>query len=176
MITQTYKVKGLTPYFFNKWTNDKTPKTVAQSIQVAKNRVYKNDQGLFIPGLQFKGSLIHAVSLQKMKIEKSNKRAVELIRAVLQIEPKEIALGLDESAIQIIPIPTIVAENKMKEIQYAYIESGWKVEFKAVFHEILEPEFIAEGFEWAGLLCGVGGRRNHGNGRFEITESNIIVN
>ena len=55
------KIKGLAPYFFSKPTKDKTPKTEAQEIQVAKNRVYCNEH-LFIPNRQIKGSMLGAIS------------------------------------------------------------------------------------------------------------------
>lgn len=168
MIKQHYKIKGLRPFVFTRPTQDKAPKTDEAAKRIAMNRVYENGEGLFSPNRQIKASVREAVSITKMKIEKSNKRAIQLVKSLLMVEPKEICFNLTKKDVKLSdPYPIHLDNGGIVWGYFGFIESGWELEFDLLFHEMLEPEFIKEALEMAGLLCGIGGKRPE-YGRFEI--------
>jgi len=169
------EIKGIAPYFFSRPTQDKTPKGEAQEKKVALNRVYCNGH-LHIPARQIKGTIDSAVTLMNMKIEKSRLRATNLIRASLWVKPEEIffvpEMAMDD--VELSQFHTIVDQGKMRWNYQAFIKSEWGLKFEMTFPEFLEPEFVKEALENAGAYCGIGGRRNHGNGRFEVVEYEVV--
>ena len=168
------EIKGIAPYFFSRPTQDKTPKGEAQEKKVALNRVYCNGH-LHIPARQIKGTLLGAVTLMNMKIERSRLRATNLIMASLWVRPDEIffkpEMNMDD--VQLDKFHTMLDNGKMRWNYQAFIGLGkgdWGLKFEMTFPEFLEPDFVKEALENAGAYCGCGGRRNHGNGRFEVVE------
>lgn len=171
MKTAKVEIKGNAPYYFSKPTDDKTPKTAAQETKVAKNKVYANGAGLHIPSRQLRGAMIGAVGMAKMKIERSSKRAQDLLKTrLISIEPEEIPfipkMNMDD--ISIVKHWTVLDMGKGRFNMYARISRPeWKLKFKIHIGDIFEPEFVEEALKNAGLLCGIGGRRPY-NGTFEV--------
>ena len=177
---KNFNIKGLTPYFFTKFSNDKTPKTKEQEIQVANNRVYKTDTGLlFIPSRQIKKAIYNSASITKLKIEKSNKRLLDLINALVQIDPLEIPVldysgdRVSDKKLKFIEIPTKTAgfggkQETMRPVLNVYIDPGWFLSFTIKTHEMLEMSILESCLINAGFLCGIGGRRSDNGGRFEV--------
>lgn len=166
------KIKGIAPYYFSKPTEDKTPKTETQEIQVAKNRVYCNEH-LYAPSRQIRWCMISAITMAKMKIERSSKRAKDLVISLMFIKPDEIhfqpKMTMDD--IEIIKHWTQLDMGKIKPVRCACIpKAGWELGFDIHYNEILEPEFLKEALENGGMLCGIGGKRLDHNGRFEVVE------
>jgi hypothetical protein len=174
-----FKIKGITPYFFTKFSNDKTPKTKEQEQQVANNRVYKTESGLlFIPSRQIKKTIYNSASITKTKIEKSNKRLLDLINALVKVDPQEIPVYMDgkiltDKEVKFIEIPTKTAgfggkQETMRAVLNVYIEPGWELSFIIKTHEMLEMSILETCLINAGFLCGIGGRRSDNGGRFEV--------
>lgn len=174
-----YKVhcetKGITDYFFSRPTQDKTPKGDAQEKKVALNRVYCNGH-LHIPARQVKGAILGAVTLMNMKIERSRLRATNLIMASLWVRPDEIffepEMNMDD--VELDKFHTMVENGKMRWNYQTFITKDWGLKFEMTFPEFLETDFIKEALENAGAYCGFGGRRNHGNGRFDVVNFELI--
>jgi hypothetical protein len=175
-----FTIKGITPYFFTKFSNDKTPKTKEEEMKVANNRVYKTEDGnLFIPSRQIKKTIYNSASITKTKIEKSNKRLLDLINALVQIEPIEIPIiGYNKIIIStkdlnFIEIPTKTAgfggkQETMRPVLNVYINPGWELTFTIKTHQMLEMSILETCLLNAGFLCGIGGRRSDNGGRFEV--------
>lgn len=181
-----FTIRGLTPYFFTKFSNDKTPKTKEEELKVANNRVYKTDDGhLFIPSRQIKKTILNSASITKTKLEKSNKRLLDLITALIQVDPPEIMIQLKTddkikakrfmtiSDLNFIEIPTKTAgfggkQETMRPVLNVYINSGWELFFTIKTHQMLEMSILEQCLINAGFLCGIGGRRSDNGGRFEV--------
>ena len=182
------KIKGLSEYSFSKPTKDKTPKTEHAEVQVALNKVYCTgnigngfklqdwsgtydvpDGNLYIPNNQIKACILAAVSVSKMKIEKSMKRAVELIKPLLFVQPDVIFLKPEKTMkdIYVIEKPMVVDQGKLRWNKYARISPPWELEFDLIYGEALEEKFLLEALENAGLLCSIGGERPD-RGKFEV--------
>lgn len=169
MYKVNYEIKGIAPYFFSRPTEDKTPKGKEAEIKVALNRVYCNGH-LHIPARQIKGTILGAVTLMNMKIERSRMRATNLITAALWVRPDEIFFKpeMTMDAVQVEKFSTMLDQNKMRWNYQAFIGPDWGLKFEMTFPEFLETEFIKEALENAGAYCGIGGRRHKGNGRFDV--------
>lgn len=165
-------VKGISPLVFSAPTKDKTPRTPEQEKQVALNKVRRTDAGeLFITNDMIKGWLKCGVSMSKIKIEKSNKRALDLIDAIVFVEPEIIVVGngkpLTMDDVFIDEYPMVVQGGPMRWNRSAYVKE-WEAVFEIIFHPTISKGFIEEGIASASLLCGVGGRRNRGFGKVEV--------
>ncbi len=169
------EIKGIAPYFFSRPTQDKTPKGEAQEMKVAMNRVYCNGH-LHIPARQIKGTILNAIDTMNMKIERSKTRAKNLVLSALWVKPEDIffepEMNLDD--IQTDKFHTMVDQGKMRWNIQAFIKGDWSLKFEMTFPDFFESSFIKEALENAGAYCGIGGRRNHGNGRFEVVEYEVI--
>jgi hypothetical protein len=172
MISQHFKIKGMVPYVFSRPVKEeKTPKTEAEKKQSAINRVYQHEGKLYIPNNQIKGVIKSGISRAKMKIEKSNLRALQLVKALVYVNPDIIflkngkQLTMDDIELKEVHIP--VDNGKLIWSWVATIPAGWECEFNIESGEALEPKFIETALFNGGLLASVGGMRPE-CGRFEI--------
>jgi len=177
MITATCEITGISNYVFSKPTQDTTPKSDADSIKVAKNRVYKNEKSkkLFIPNSQIKATIFAACVLNRIKIEKSMQVAKALIKSTLKVYPEEIYFkpDLKMSDIIIMKYPLVLKSGPLIWTHAAYIEPGWKLSFTIAFSEIFGEGLMKELLETAGILCGIGGMRGQENGRSEVSKFEV---
>lgn len=176
MLKKEFKIKGLTPLAFSKPVEDeKVPKTDEQKLQIALGRVYQHEGKLFIPKKIIKGVIKGGISISKMKIEKSNKRAMDLIGPLVHPEPDEIPLVDDKGkiitieSIKIKTKPTKTDMGKMIWTKFAFIELPWNLNFTIAIGGDLEVSFIKEALINGGLLCSIGGQRPD-YGKFEVID------
>lgn len=174
-----FKIKGYTNYFFSKYSNDKVPKTEQAMTEVAMNRVYQESNGnLFIPSRQIKAAIKQAINLADMKLQKSKAKAIQLIDALVFVLPENIPIikngkPLTVKAIQMVDIPTQVGQGLKKTmtiVRNAYIDSGYELEFdiSIVAENMIDMGYVQDALKNAAILTGIGAKRNHGNGKFEI--------
>jgi hypothetical protein len=135
------------------------------------NRVYFNG-GLFIPNTMIKGAIKGGITIAKMKMEKSSKRAIDLVKALLWINPEEIHLTrkgkkLGKSDLQMMDYWVKTDMGKIVWVRSAVLLLPWEGEFKITLHGDLEFGFIKQALENAGLMCSIGGRRPD-FGKFEV--------
>jgi len=176
MQTVKCEIKGLRPYFFSKPTEDKTPRTDAAAIKVAKNRVYFNGN-LFAPSRQIKWSMITAVEMAKMQIQRSTKRAKDLMKTtLLTVSPNELYFKpkMTMNNVQVGKIWTNLDMGKGKFVHCAYIDLPWGLEFDLLVGEMFEPDWIKEALENAGILACIGGKRPD-NGAFEVVRYEVLA-
>lgn len=166
------EVNGLSPYFFSKPTKlKKTPKTEAQMKEAALANVYCNGH-LYIPDRQILGVIKGGCQISKQKLEKSNKRAIELYQALLYVTPTEIYFQKKRKMkdVKLVEYPCPVDNGKMIWNWYSYIDLPWTLTFELEFGDVFEPGFVKDSLESGGMLCGIGGRRSQKNGKFEIVK------
>ena len=170
MKTAHCEIVGNRPYFFTKpFKEVKTPKTDEQKKQSAINRIYCNGT-VFVPSKQITASMVNAVGIAKMKMERSMKRVVDLLNSPLfQVNPEEIHFkpAMKLKAVSLVEMFTPTDMGKGIWNFYAFLEAGWKLEFDMLIGEVFEPAFMKEILENAGLLAGIGGKRKY-NGRSDV--------
>lgn len=170
MKTYRCKIKGIAPIVFSRPTKDGTPKTVDQEKKFALNKVYCNGKGLFVPNRVIKASMLKAIEMAKMKIERSSLRAKNLLKALLFVLPHELPLKpkKDLDDIQLFEVPLVVDQGKMRWTWYARTpDENWELQFDLKCNETIAGDFLRETLENAGLLCGIGGKRPE-FGTFEV--------
>lgn len=178
MDSKKIKIKGISQYGYSKFVEgQKTPKTQEQRMKNAWERAYRDEKGkLLIPGSQFKACLLKAALLNEYKIGKSKARAQELIRALFQIKPMMMPLHnghpLTDKDLIYQEAPTLVGQPPRQQMTMTGIYSlpaGWECEFEAmVITNSIELKPLIEQLEFGGVVCGIGGKRTWGWGRFEV--------
>ncbi len=178
MTKKVLKIKGTSQYGYSKYAEgQKTPKTKDQRMQTAFERVYRDEKGkLYIPGNQFKACLMKAALLNEFKIGKSKARAQELIKALFQVSPGMIPVGngkqFTDKDLIYQEAPTLVGQpprQQMTMVGVYTLPAGWQCEIEAqVITNMIELEPLIEQLDFGGIVCGVGGKRSWGWGRFEI--------
>jgi hypothetical protein len=169
METYNVEIEGMTRYYFNKPWKGAVPKSKKQKEVAAKASVYLNEDGhCHIPWQQIKGCIKQATSLAKMKIERSNRRAIELIQAALWVMPEALVLLPERSldGTELFWHDLLTEQGKLIEVCYSRTNS-WSLKFQLQF-SLVEPDFIQEALRFGGWYCGIGGRRQDKNGRFEL--------
>ncbi len=184
MVTRNIKIKGISQYGYSKFVEgQKTPKTKEQRMKNAFERVYRDEKGkLLIPGAQLKACLLHSALLNEYKIGKSKARAQELISALFQVKPGMIHVHnghplLDKDLIYN-EAPTKVGQPPRQQMTMTGIYSlpeGWQCEFEViVITNAIELDPLIEQLEFGGIICGIGGKRTWGWGRFEVFQSSKV--
>ncbi len=170
------KIVGTTPYYFNKPWRGRVPKTKKQKQDAADASVYFNGDGCAAaPARQIKGCIKQAISLMKMKVERSNKRAIELVNAALWVYPLDLLVFSPELTLEDLETKEhdIITEKQKLLFDCRYrripMDVQWALNFELQL-SLLEPDFIREALEAGGAFCGIGGRRQDKNGRFEVEQ------
>ena len=167
----TVKCKGLEEILFSrpvKYPKHKNPKTEQQEIENALERYYKNSNGVYIPKHMIKATMLCGIRMQKMKIERSNVRALNLAKVLINIQPEEILiepLRKELTEDDLTEIPMTLDQGKMKWLIYPTVKLPWEISFTIIFHEMLERNFVIDALTYGGLLCGIGARDK---GKFEV--------
>jgi hypothetical protein len=196
------EVKGITPYVFNKQVEGPIPKTVEQDVQRAIDLVYCsgkkvnsfkpkdvegsplettckiNDGKLFMPGNQYRGTMRGAMQLLKMKLEGANKRAIDTLNASVFIEPSWIEFNpvLKMKDVRLMRKWIITDPIRGKGIYkyFSCIPEGWQAQFDIEHMGLFDISFLQAALANGGFYCGVGGRRIHKNGRFEVVKFEVV--
>jgi len=170
------EIKGLTPYYFNKYVSlSKMPKGEKAEKELAMAKVYCHTQGLFFPGIQIQGSIVGGIKFMKMKLEKSMVRAIEYIERGLSVHPYELLFtpAMTLADVELVKEPVQVTTGKqivLRENWFSRITKEWSGKFMLEFPDFLPSAFVKEALETGGAYCGIGGRRNWKRGRFEVVE------
>ncbi|MBU0977845.1 MAG: hypothetical protein KKD18_05495 [Nanoarchaeota archaeon] len=165
------EIKGLTPYYFNKYMDVKPEKGEKAEKEYAMKMVYCDGEGLYFPGIQIQGCIKSSLWLTQTKIEKSVKRGMDYVSAGLKI-PEMITF------IPAMNIEDVELVNERVNIGHDQVRMGWRVriskdwgaEFDLMFVDVLPEKNIEEALRNGGQFCGIGGRRNWQRGRFEVVK------
>ena len=162
------EIKGISPFFFGKPTEDKAPKTEEQKIKVAMNKVYCNGT-LYAPGRVVNASMIRAISMLELKMGRSLQRPKDLVKNGVFVDPVEMhflpAMTMED--IEIVKRWTGTGMGSGIWTKHAIINE-WGLIFEMRYWPALEATYLKTALEGAGFLCGLGSRLGDGNGRFEI--------
>jgi hypothetical protein len=178
MESKELTITGTSQYGYSQYIEgQKTPKTKVAREKGAFERVYRNGYGLYAPGIQIKGCLLHAASLSEYKIGKSKARAHELIKNLIHVNPKEIPMiwenrNLNDDDLIYQEAPTKVGSPPKETVTVTgvYTVPNWSLTFTLLeVGGVIELEPLIEQLEFGGLVCGIGAKRTWGWGRFVIS-------
>ncbi len=172
-----YKVKsiieGAAPILFNKIGDMKGgmgKPTPEQEAAAAKLRVYRNNDGLFLPAVNLKRSLRFGASRGGLKIGRAGLEPS--IRAAVFVEPNELPFGVDEPDFML-PSYVRIPPGRRGALVYKVrpgLNTGWTVApVFQVLDDHIEPEKLRLALETAGLYIGLCDWRPE-YGRFIVTE------
>lgn len=171
------EIKGLTPYYFNKYIINagRPPKGEKAEKELAMKKVHTNAKHLCFPGIQIQGCIIGGIRFMKMKLEKSMARAIDYVSRSLRVEPERVLFtpSMTEENIEMMQEPTHVDVDKVRDNWYSRISIAWGAKFTMEFPDFLPAAFVKEALETGGAYCGIGGRRNWKRGRFEVVKFEV---
>lgn len=163
------EIKGLSPYYFNKYLDEKPDKGEKAEKEFAMQMVYSNGNGLFFPGIQIKGCIKASLWLTQTKIEKSVKRAQDYVDAGLKVTEEILFIPkMTNKDLEFVHERTNIGHNQVRMNWRTRISKVWAATFELMFIEVLPAKMIKEALSNAGQFCGIGGRRNWQRGRFEV--------
>jgi len=162
------KIKGIAPLIMNQFNSEvpeaKRSKRVYVPEEEAKRRAYYSKDGkLYLPGMQFKASMIRAASDFKMAGKKTYK---DYIKSGIFIKEDEVILDQQEYVIHAEPV--VIARARVMKWRPKIEE--WSCSFTIdVVDEMIDKKVLKEILETAGKYKGVGDHRPE-YGRFEVVE------
>ena len=171
-----YKIKnileGIVPYGHNPYNSNTQGKgkiAEEEREEIAKQNIYKNKEGCFIPARHFKACLLQGCGMAGLKYGK--KGLYPYLNGAVFIDPLEIPLHKDTydfiyKRMGRVPPKT----GGLVPIYTACFNAGWSVSFNwVVMDDRLSAKQIKEAIEQGGLLVGIGNNRPE-YGRFIIKE------
>jgi hypothetical protein len=190
---KTYKVQiqGITPYMQHRMDDQKLeqweklrgpiherPDISHDDAVRAEYHCYRNSDGkCFIPPDQIRGSLITAGSYVKAKVGGRSKSMKILVAAMFMVSPEQIIIP-DYDAID--KRSAVNRNIKGRVIVIRPKWSQWQADFElSVYEDSISKEQIAQLFEYAGNLVGIGSFRPTNSGlfgRFELTKLEPLTN
>lgn len=170
-------IEGVPPgILFNRIVSLKTggtKPTPQQEEEAAKERVYRNDNGLYLPAYSLKRALRQGTSFDGLKL---GRRYLEpYIRAAVFIEPSQLEFGKSEPDFML-PAYVRIPPGRRGALVYKVrpgLNGGWTLNF--TFHILddhIEDEKLRRALETTGLFIGVCDSRPE-YGRFTIKEWRI---
>jgi hypothetical protein len=164
------EIGGLSPYYFNRYLEEKPGKGDKAEKEYAMKTVHFQDGALCFPGIQIKGCIISGIRLAKIKLETSMQRLIDYVNSSVQIwEFVIFKPEMSDKNVKLVKERTNVERNKVRLNWYARISTKWGAEFDLQFPDIVPSAAIVEALKTGGQFSGIGGRRNWGRGRFEVT-------
>lgn len=152
-------IEGVSPILFNKIVSLKTGRgrpTEAEEEKAARERVYRNSNGLFLPAQNLKRSMRYGAARAGLKV--ARKGFEPYIRAAVFVEPTEIEFGKNEPDF-FLPSYVRIPPGTRGALVYKLrpgLNPGWKVSFLLnVFDDHIEEDKLQIAVETAGLLIGV---------------------
>lgn len=166
-------IEGIAPILFNRVLSLKGGfgrPTPEQEEEAAKERVYRNTNGLYLPAANLKRALRFGSVRAGLKIGRSSLEPY--ITATVFIEPSELEFGKKEPDFML-PAYVRIPPGKRGALVYRVrpaLKIGWRLNsLLHVFDDRIEVDKLRVALESAGLLIGVGdGRPEYG--RFIIKE------
>lgn len=178
----TGKLKGLAPILFNRMLEDElepTEKTIKRKgrvstedrLEEAHQKVYRNEKGLYVPGVNLKACLLNGCSMAGLKT--GQKSLLPFLAASVFFD-RELNFGKDE--------PDFIHEEAGRRppkrggriiVRRPALNEGWELPFGlTVVDDRRTPAEIRRSLDEAGLLVGLGDHRPD-YGRFIVIEWNV---
>jgi len=166
MYTINTTIEGVAPFLFNRFTEESKSdidkgtaggkKSIQQREVEVLVKVYRNDNGLYLPAQSMKKCLLVGITMGKLKEGRSSARS--FVEATVFIHPQEIEFGKNE--------PDFIHECMGRRppktggaciIRRPGLKEGWELSFSlTVTDDRRDPELLRRGMEEAGLLAGIG--------------------
>jgi len=158
-----YKIKsdieGIAPVLFNRVVTLKGGRgkpTPEQEEEAAKERVYRNSNGLYLPAANLKRALRFGSIRATLKMGRASFEPY--VRATVFIEPSELEFGKEEPDFFLhsyVRIPPGTRGALIYKVRPG-LNAGWKVSLIFnVFDDRMEEDKLKIALESAGLLIGV---------------------
>lgn len=182
-----YKIKveieGIAPILFNRFTEQnqadvETGRSVGKQTSEVKrnlalNKVYRNDEGLFCPSANIKKAVVLACGISQLK--HGRKSLGPILNAVLFFEPMEILFGLNEPDFMHEQVGRIPPRTGARVVLYRpALNTGWKLSFVMnIFADSVGFEQVKRALNDAGIFQGLcDGRPEYG--RFQVNKFELI--
>lgn len=152
-------IEGIAPILFNRIVTLKGGRgkpTREQEEQAAKERVYRNTNGLYLPAVNLKRALRLGAVRATLKIGRASFEP--FVRATVFIEPSELEFGKNEPDF-FLPAYVRIPPGTRGALVYKVrpgLNAGWQV--APVFHvfdDRMEEEKLRIALETAGMLVGL---------------------
>lgn len=169
-------IEGVAPILFNRpYTEPSSTQTEEQRrATAARERVYRGDQGLYIPAWTFKKMLcVDGATRAGLKIKRTGLSKFLLAGLFLDADPLfgvEEADGLNEVWGRVPP-----RTGAMVKIWRPQLNTGWHLRFAfSILDELIDEAQVRTALETAGLKVGLGGWRPE-YGRFIVREWEVTT-
>jgi hypothetical protein len=163
-----FELKSLSPLKMDRWVEGKQPKNEKEYMEQAKEKVYKNSKGLFIPASAVEACMRNAIG--DVCPNKKTKAYRQVIQSCLHVEPTELLIGnkvYDEIVKDVVTRGK--GEKVTRVVTFRPLIKEWKI--KGIINYLDVPELsgqtIKNCLEIAGYKYGLLSHRPK-FGRFEI--------
>lgn len=168
-------IEGVAPVLFNRRVrspDDKspTPNTVALQMEEAREKVYRDAEGLFWPGWNLKKAISEGAKRADLKLKRASLGTLLLASVFIDPEPR---FGQSDLTIHEVlgRIPPRTGSQVI--IRRPMLAPGWTLRFRAtVLDDRHVPDLLRMAVESAGLAVGIGSWRPE-YGRFVLREWNV---
>lgn len=165
-------IEGVSPIRFNRVITVKSkprPPTEEEEYEIAKQRVYRNSNGLYLPALNLKRALRFGSNMVNLKMGVPGmltKRLEPFINAAVFIEPTELEFGKDEPDFMF-PAYVRIPPGKRGALIFKVrpgLNSGWQLDpLLHVLDNHIEPDKLRMAMETTGFFIGLcDGRPEYG--------------
>lgn len=177
------KMQGVAPLLFNRMTDEAKrnlkagttggKKNEEQSLEQAMQRVYRDEQGLYLPGWNLK--VLITTGCTKAGIKQGRGSLSPYMKATLFVPDNIRFIKPDGTNVQ---EPDFIHEAPGRVpprtgacvlIKRPALDTGWVATAKLVLLEGLDPEAVQISLKAGGKLCGLGSWRPD-YGRFEVVK------
>ena len=171
-------VKTISPYLQAKFGEDAQASLKVKSGTKAKvedddswkKLIYKDDEGIFIPAMQIRESLVNGGKSIKKKPYGSFK---EMVQSYFRIEPDKIYIGKQEPDSIRESYPSR-ADGMRVRLLHPSFDEGLEIEFVLIVaNDEIDETTVKLILEKAGLEKGIGAWRAGGHGRFEVIDFKV---
>jgi hypothetical protein len=167
------KIKFTTDYLQAKFTEDAKKELenyVSKGIVKSDEDswvvlLHQDENGIYIPSIQIRNSLINAG--KEFKVKKQRRSMMQWCISNLIIEPEKIYLGKHTPDKVIVSYPARKDGNRVT-IKHPAINQGTFVSFILKILDDIEPKAIRNLLEMSGKMYGIGARRRDMFGRYEL--------
>lgn len=131
--------------------------------------LYKDENGIYIPSEQLKGTLVNAG--KEFKVKKQKRSMKQWVISNIIIEPEKIYLGKQEPDTIKTSYPARKDGTRVT-LRHPSISAGTEFDFvlTTLWDDDMEDKAIKNLLEMAGKMYGIGARRTALYGRFEIID------
>ncbi len=177
------EIEGIAPILFNRFTEQNQSdvetgrstgrQTTEVKKELAQSKVYRNDEGLFMPGSNLRNAIILACAISQLN--HGRKSLVPILAAIMFIEPMEIPFGVTKPDFIHEQVGRIPPRTGARVTLYRpSLREGWKLQFTlSVFTDTVGVDQVKRALGDAGIYQGLcDGRPEYG--RFQVNKFELV--